>query len=91
MSLRLSEQEPEHISELFNELDNLTRDAFINEKKNIDIYLAEKFGIKQEALMPWHYQNRYFQEAPKIYQIDLDTYYHDKDIVELSRKYYESI
>lgn len=85
MSLRLSEQDPEHINTLFNELDELTRDAFANEKKNIDKYLAEKFGITQEKMMPRHYQNRYFQEAPKIYQIDLDTYYKNQDIVELSR------
>jgi len=91
MSLRLSEQDPEHISTLFDELDELTRNAFANEKKNIDSYLAEKFEITEEKLMPRHYQNRYFQEAPKIYQIDLDIYYQDQDIVELSRGYYESL
>lgn len=91
MSLRLSEQDPEHISVLFDKLDELTRDAFANEKKNIDKHLAEKFGIIEEELMPRHYQNRYFQEAPKIYQIDLDVYYKDQDIVELSRGYYESL
>jgi peptidyl-dipeptidase A len=41
--------------------------------------------------MPWHYQNRFFQEAPKIYDIDLDKYYVDKDLVDLTSKYYESI
>ena len=91
MSLRLSEQDPAQIDILFHELDELTRDAFAQEKKNIDEYLSKKFGIEKDQLRPWHYQNRYFQEAPKIYQIDLDTYYQDKDIVELSRKYYESI
>ena len=91
MSLRLSEQDPEHIQALFDELDELTREAFVNEKKDIDNYLAEKFGIAQEELMPRHYQNRYFQEAPKIYEIDLDVYYKDQDIVELSRRYYESL
>jgi peptidyl-dipeptidase A len=91
MSLRLSEQDPEQIDLLFNELDELTRDAFAEEKKHIDAYLCKKFGIEKDQLMPWHYQNRYFQEAPKMYEINLDTYYQDKDIVELSRRYYESI
>lgn len=91
MSLRLDEQDPEEISKLFDELDILTRDAFVSEKRNIDEYLAKKFGITQEELMPRHYQNRYFQEAPQIYKIDIDTYYKDQDIVELSRKYYESL
>jgi len=91
MSLRLDEQDPEEISRLFDELDTLTRGAFIQEKEYIDEYLAKKFAIKKEALMPRHYQNRYFQEAPKIYEIDIDTYYKDHDVVELTRKYYESL
>ncbi len=91
MSLRLDEQDPEEISTLFDELDTLTRDAFIQEKEYVDEYLAKKFGIEKSLLMPRHYQNRYFQEAPKIYQIDIDTYYKDQDIVELARRYYESL
>lgn len=91
MSLRLSEQDPEYISNLFDELDILTRDAFIQEKAKIDSYLTHKFAITQEELMPRHYQNRYFQEAPKIYDIDLDKYYVNKDIVELSRTYYKQL
>lgn len=91
MSLQLDEQDPEDIQNIFDDLDILTRDAFIQEKEKIDEYLAKKFGIEKEVLMPRHYQNRYFQEAPKIYEIDLDTYYKDQDLVELSRIYYESI
>jgi Oligoendopeptidase F len=41
--------------------------------------------------MPWHYQNRFFQEAPKIYDVDLDQYYKNKDIVQLAKDYYLSI
>lgn len=32
MSLRLDEQDPEEIDKIFDELDLLTRDAFIKEK-----------------------------------------------------------
>lgn len=91
MSLHLDEQDPEEISRIFDDLDTLTRDAFIKEKESIDEHLAKKFGIEKNELMPRHYQNRYFQEAPKIYDVDIDTYYKDQDIVELSRKYYESL
>ena len=41
--------------------------------------------------MPWHYQNRFFQEAPKIYEVDLDQFYKNQDLVELTRVYYEGI
>ena len=91
MSLQLSEQDPEEISRIFDELDILTRDAFLKEKANIDEYLSQKFGIEKTALMPWHYQNRYFQEAPQIYHVDLDTYYKEQDVVELARSYYASL
>jgi len=91
MSLKLSEQDPAEISSLFDELDNLTRDAFIGLKGEIDDYLAKRDKVKKEDLMPWHYQNRYFQEAPAIYSVDLDKYYKGKNIEKLTTDYYNSI
>ena len=91
MSLQLDEQDPEEISRIFDELDELTRNAFVKEKEKIDEYLSKKFSLDKELLRPWHYQNRYFQEAPKIYSVDIDSYYKDQDIVELSRAYYASL
>ena len=91
MKLKLSEQDPAEILKLFDELDILTKDAFKKEKDNIDAYFADRYKIKKEDLMPWHYQNRFFQEAPKIYKVDLDTYYKDKDLVKLTDEYYKSV
>lgn len=91
MSLTLSEQNSEEIEQLFNELDELTREAFAQLKDQIDEHLAKKFDVSKEALMPWHYQNRFFQDAPKIYSIDLDDYYKDKDVVVITKDYYEGI
>lgn len=91
MSLKLSEQDPLEIEKLFDELDNLTRDAFKKEKELMDKVLAERLKIKPEELMPWHYQNRFFQEAPKIYEVDLDKYYKDVDIVAITTEYYKGL
>lgn len=91
MSLKLSEQDPQEIEKLFDELDNLTRDAFKQEKEQMDKVLAERLKIKPEDLMPWHYQNRFFQEAPKIYEVDLDKYYEGVDIVAAAVKYYKGL
>jgi len=41
--------------------------------------------------MPWHYQNRYFQEAPKIYTVDHDLFYKDKDVVKLTEQYFTQL
>jgi len=91
MSLRLSEQDPEEIDNLFDELDTLTRKTFAKEKEKMDKILAKRYGIKKKKLMPWHYHNKFFQEAPKIYETDVDKYVKGKDLVELTRNFYESI
>lgn len=91
MSLMLSEQDPAEIEALFDELDTLTRDAFAVLKDDIDEHLSKRYGIAKEDLMPWHYQNRFFQEAPKIYTLDLDKYYEGKDLVQLTTDYYASL
>ncbi|MBK7172204.1 MAG: M2 family metallopeptidase [Bacteroidales bacterium] len=66
MSLKLSEQDPDEISKIFDELDILTKDAFAGLKGEIDEYLTKRLNVAKENLMPWHYQNRFFQEAPKF-------------------------
>lgn len=91
MSLQLSDQDPKQITALFDELDSLTRGIFTSLKEDVDAVLAKKYGIKPEALMPWHYQNRFFQEAPAIYDVNLDSYFADKDVVQLTRDYYDGI
>jgi peptidyl-dipeptidase A len=91
MRLSFSEQDPNKIEDLFNELDDLTRPTFIKLKNEMDTILAKKYKIKKEDLMPWHYQNKFFQEAPKIYKVNFDKYYKGQDIALLTKKYYESI
>ncbi len=91
MSLRLSEQDPGEISALFDELDNLTRDSFVVLKNEIDTHLSKRDNVKVKELMPWHYQNRFFQEPPAIYSIDLDKYYNDRNIETLTTGYFSSI
>ena len=88
MSLKLSEQDPQDILKVFNELDSLTKNGFVELKSQMDDYFVKRYKIKKDELMPWHYQNRFFQEAPKIYSVDLDKYYKDKDIVKLDEDYY---
>lgn len=91
MSLTLSDQKPEDVSKLFDELDVLTRDAFKKLKGEMDTYLAARLKIKPEELMPWHYQNRYFQEAPQIFEVDFDKYYKGKDLVKITQDYFAGI
>lgn len=91
MQLVLGEQDPKEIAALFDELDALTRDSFVAVKKDLDARLAVRLGIDVAELLPWHYQNRFFQEAPKVYAVDLDRYYKGKDVVDLNRRYFAGI
>lgn len=91
MSLKLNDQEPADVSKLFDELDQLTAAAFKKEKEKMDKILSERLKITPDQMMPWHYQNRFFQEAPKIYSVDLDSYYKTVDIVKTAVDYYKGL
>ncbi len=91
MELALSEQDPDEIEALFDRLDDLTRGAFARAKGEVDVHLARRLGIAEADLRPWHYQDRFFQEAPRIHEVDLDRHYADKDLVALATGYYAGI
>ncbi len=91
MSLELSGQKPEDVTRIFDELDSLTRDNFAQLKGDIDAYFARRYGIEIAELQPWHYQNRYFQEAPEIYTVDFDSYYEKNDPAKLVTDFYAGI
>lgn len=91
MSLYLNEQDEDTLLEIFDELDKLTIGKFKVLKANIDDVLSKRYGIKPEQMMPWHYNDSFFQEAPLIYNVDFDKYLKDVDILEYVKKFYESI
>lgn len=91
MSLKISDQDPEEVMIIFDELDSLTKGTFAELKEEMDYFLSERYRVKKEDLMPWHYQNRFFQEAPRIYQVDLDRFYEEKDIPVIVQNYYAGI
>lgn len=91
MSLKLSGQNPAEVTATFDELDHLTKGNFAQLKGEIDAYFAKRYKVKVEDLQPWHYQNRFFQEAPEIYPVNFDKYYKDQDPVKLVATFYDGI
>ncbi len=91
MSLELSEQSADEIENLFDELDELTRNTFLKLKNEIDLYLCEKHSIDISQLMPWHYQDKFFQQGPKIYKVELDLFFKEKNIEEITKQYFDGI
>lgn len=91
MSLKISGQDPAEITKLFDELDELTRTNFADLKGDIDAYFAKRYKTDISSLKPWHYQDRFFQEAPEIYSVDFDKYYKTQDPVKLASTFFDGI
>jgi peptidyl-dipeptidase A len=91
MMLFLNEQNGDDLLKLFDRLDELTREPFKRAKAEIDVRLAKNCGVKVEELMPWHYHDPFFQEAPAVFEANLDKIYAEQDLVELCRKFYRGI
>jgi peptidyl-dipeptidase A len=94
MKIRLQEHNPEELISLFNQLEKLTDEPFKQMKAKMDRELAAKFKISVEEMMPWHYDNPFFQEAPPSDKVNLDEFYKDKkkeEIVEIAKKFYRDI
>ena len=94
MQVRLQEQDPRELLAIFDELERLTREPFSEAKAEMDRELAARFKVAPAELMPWHYDNPFFQAAPPTDKMDLDEFYRGKtkeDIVEIARVFYRGI
>jgi peptidyl-dipeptidase A len=91
LQLYLNEQDGNDLIKLFDKLDDLTRVPFAAVKAEIDAVLASRCNIKVAELMPWHYHDPFFQEAPAVFAADLDKIYASQDLIKLSRDFYRGI
>ncbi|HIQ21708.1 MAG TPA: peptidase M3 [Planctomycetes bacterium] len=94
MSITLQEHDPDQLLAIFDELEQLTREPFARMKAQLDRELARRFGISADQIMPWHYDNPFFQAAPPSPHVDLDEFYKDKtkeQIVEIARRFYQDV
>ena len=90
-SLVLNEVDEAQLTTLFTELEATTRNPYLELKKTIDQTRAHHFGIDQADLRPWHYGDRFFQRAPEISSVSMDSYFADRDPVELAMKTYDGM
>jgi peptidyl-dipeptidase A len=91
MEVRLQEHDPQQLLALFDELDRLTREPFAQAKAEIDRHLAGRFGVAAADLMPWHYDNPFFQDAPPSAEVNLDAFFRGRtreEIVERARAFF---
>src|SRR5262245_37674783 len=91
LQLHLSELKQEQVLKIFDELDQLTREPFARAKSRMDERLAKSYGLLPAQLMPWHYHDPFFQEAPAVYDSDLDEPFANADIQRICREFYAGI
>jgi peptidyl-dipeptidase A len=91
MQMILKGLNPAQINELYEELDILTREPYSQLKAELDTILAAYYKVPIENLMPWNYQNRFFQQAPQIYDLKLDKFYENTDLIEKANLFYNGI
>ncbi len=91
MMTTLNEQDGDKLIKLFDDLDELTRKPFADAKADIDEKLAKRCGVKVADLMPWHYDDPFFQESPAVFDADLDAPYKKADILKLCERFYDGV
>jgi peptidyl-dipeptidase A len=91
LQLYLNEQDGDALLKLFDELDELTREPFQAAKKDIDAKLAQLCGVPVDELMPWHYHDPFFQEAPAVFAADIDQPFKKADLLAVCREFYAGI
>lgn len=91
MSLALSEQDPDELLTLFDQLDALTKEPFADLKANADAVLAARYGIRTEELRAWHYEDPFFQDAPHVHNANLDDFYETIDVIAAVDNFYKGI
>ena len=91
LSLKASEQDVKELDRIFDKLDKLTKEPFARLKADLDMTLAAKYDVDVSKIMPWHYHDPFFQETPMVYDLNLDVYYEDKDVKNLTLKFFNGI
>jgi peptidyl-dipeptidase A len=89
MSLALGELSEERLFALLDELDTLTAEPFARLKTGLDAKLKERFGV--DEVMPWHYADPFFQDAPREAAVDLDPLVAGRDLTELTLTTYDGL
>ncbi len=91
MSLELQELNEVELFDLFDRLDGLTRPLYAAYKADLDRQLADRFDVSVDQLRSWHYADPFFQEVPPDPTLNLDRYFEQHDVVELTRQFYRAI
>ena len=85
LTLATSELDEDRLFATLAAVDDATRAPFAAWKESDDLARAERFTTTPEALRPWHYDDPFFQSAPRTDDLDLDRWFAGADLVAPTR------
>jgi peptidyl-dipeptidase A len=88
-SLDLQEIDAGELDRIMSGLEYATDAPFKKLKGEIDAGLEERFGV--ETVMPWHLSDPFFQAPPEDAGLDVDRFFRDGDLEELTRRTYDAL
>lgn len=94
MEVALQEFDSQWLAQTLQAYRDQTDVLFRRVKDSIDQAVSARLQVDADKLMPWHMSDMFFQEAPRVVDVDLATLYNGKGdhvIEELGTKTYDSI
>jgi peptidyl-dipeptidase A len=91
MELSLQEISEEELFSLFDDFRRSTDESFQTLRGEMDRALASVHGVSPADVYPWHWEDFFSQEAPAIGEVNLDGLFAGRDLVEIARRYFDSI
>ena len=91
LTLAITDFDETRLFATIDQVDALTAAPFRDLKSALDEQLAARFDLAPDELRPWHYDDPFFQEAPRAAGVDLDPYLHDADLSELTTRSFDRL
>jgi peptidyl-dipeptidase A len=91
MALSVDELDEGWLFNLLDRLDEATQAPFTAEKARIDAEASDWLKVPVEELMPWDYQDVFFQEAPTTKATSIEHLMADRDVAAAARSFYEDL
>ncbi|WP_054948697.1 M2 family metallopeptidase [Numidum massiliense] len=92
MSLAASEIDEAQLFTLCDAVKQKTDQPYADIKKEMDTILAKQYtDLRPEGLRPWHYVDPFCQQAPSVFNVDIDSYFADKKLEEIAGAFFQAI
>ena len=91
LSLTVGEMDESRLLATLDEVDRYTAAPFRAWKDVLDEALADRFGVSQDDLAPWHLDDPFFQDPPVRGAVDLDSLFVDADLEALTVRTYDGV